>query len=81
MKIKTKIILSLLAGLLAVQCQAAPLWWGTLFPTVTKELATLPKQQIVSIFKKGSWIVDGIEYRFKSIEIFSFLRSCGFSLN
>ena len=40
MKLRNKLLVSLLAALLAASLQTAPAWWGVLFPPVTHRLTT-----------------------------------------
>lgn len=42
MKTRTKIIISILIGLVAMSLYSFPMWWGVLFSPITQELATTP---------------------------------------
>ncbi len=73
MKRRDKIILSIIAGLLAMMLSSGPMWWGVLFSPITRQLAAAPLCEDV-----GSWLrweSDGVVLRFKSLDLlFSFLR-------
>lgn len=40
MKLRTKIILSVVAGFLAMLLYSSPMWWGVLFSPITEQLTT-----------------------------------------
>jgi len=73
MKIRDKILISLLAGLLAATMHSAPMWWGVLFAPMTREITT------ASLSEDGAgwlrWEIDGMVLRFRSLDLlFSLLH-------
>ena len=40
MKLKNKVILSIMAGLLAMLLYSSPMWWGVLFSPIAQPLTT-----------------------------------------
>lgn len=59
MKLKQKLLLSLVAGLLAASMYAAPLWWGVLFSPLSRQLTT----------EAVSDIGEAPVFRLKSLEL------------
>ena len=72
MKLWNKLVISLIAGLLAMLLYAAPAWWGVLFSPVTHQLTSAP----LSEDSGGFWrweMEDGVVLRLKSLDaIFEF---------
>lgn len=58
MKLRNKILVSLLAGLLAASLYTGPAWWGVLFSPLTRQLTT----EMVSESRET-------ELRLKSLEL------------
>ena len=73
MKAKEKLLLSLMAGLLAVMLTRPTMWWGVLFSPLTNDLLCT---SISEDTEQGwRWEQDGTVLRFKSLDILlSFLR-------
>lgn len=72
MKLRNKLLLSLLAGFLAMLLYSTPMWWGVLFSPLTQSLTTAEVQEDASGIVLKS---DGVVLRFKSIDLlFSFLH-------
>lgn len=72
MKFKTKVCISILAGLLAMLLSSAPMWWGVLFSPVTQPLVTAGLTEDADGVR---WEKDGIVLRFKTLDLlFSFLH-------
>lgn len=73
MKTYKKVIISVVAGLLAMTLYSAPMWWGVLFSPVTRDLACAPLTEEVS--GGPSWESGGVVLRFKSLDLLlSFFR-------
>ena len=65
MKLRYKLLISVLAGLLAMTLYSAPMWWGVLFSPLSQPLTT------AGITEDA----DGVVYRFKTLDmLFSFLH-------
>lgn len=73
MKAKEKLLLSLLAGLLAVMLTRPTMWWGVLFSPFSSDLICA---SVTEDAQQGwRWEQDGVVLRFKSLDILlSFLR-------
>ena len=72
MKFKTKVCISILAGLLAMLLSSAPMWWGVLCSPVTQPLVTAG---LTGDADGVRWEKDGIVLRFKTLDLlFSFLH-------
>jgi len=73
MKLRNKILLSVLVGLFATLLHAAPMWWGVLFSPITEPLTTAECSETAE--DGVYWEADGTVLRFKSIDLlFSFLH-------
>ena len=73
MKIRNKIILSIIAGLLAMMLYSSPMWWGVLFSPIAQPLTTASLEEDGEGWLR--WESDGIVLRFKSLDLlFSFLH-------
>ena len=71
---KQKLLLSLIAGLLAMMLSSPPMWWGVLFSPVADPLVSAVLSEDSDI--GWHWEADGIVLRFRSLDILlSFLRS------
>lgn len=72
MKLRNKLILSIIAGFLAMLLYSTPMWWGVLFSPLTQPLTTTAVTEDANgVF----WESDGIVLRFKSLDmLFSFLH-------
>lgn len=66
MKLRTKIMLSLLTGLLAMLFYSMPFWWGVLFTPLTESLTTAPAADSVS--GPCLELSDGTVLRFKTLD-------------
>ena len=73
MNMKQKLLLSVIAGLLAMMLTSPPMWWGVLFSPVADQLACA---SLAEDSEQGwRWESEGIVLRFKSLDILlSFLR-------
>ena len=73
MNIRTKIALSIVAGILAATLYSTPMWWGVLFSPISQPLTSASLQE--DLDGGFRWETDGIVLRFKSLDLFfSFLR-------
>ena len=74
MKTRDKIIISVVAGLLAMMLHAVPMWWGVLFSPISRPLVC---ESITEETKGGFyWQSDGVILRFRSLDLLlSFLHS------
>ncbi len=71
---KQRLLLSLIAGLLAMMLSSPPMWWGVLFSPVADPLVSTVLSEDSDIGWR--WESDGIVLRFRSLDILlSFLRS------
>ena len=72
MKLRYKLLISVLAGLLAMTLYSAPMWWGVLFSPLTQPLTT---GEITEDAGGVQWESDCVVYRFKSLDmLFSFIH-------
>ena len=72
MKLKSKIAISVAAGLLAMLLSSSPMWWGVLFSPITQPLTTA---EITEDDGGIRWDSDGVVLRFKTLDLlFSFLH-------
>lgn len=72
MKLRNKLILSIIAGFLAMLLYSTPMWWGVLFSPLTQPLTTT---EVTEDANGVFWESDGIVLRFKSLDmLFSFLH-------
>ena len=72
MKFSKKLMLSVVAGLLALLLYSAPLWWGVLFSPIAQPLTTAGLEADGGGVR---WETDGAVLRFKSLDmLFSFLH-------
>lgn len=73
MKLRTKIILSVVAGLFAMLLYSSPMWWGVLFSPITQQLTTAELTEETSgglCWEAGEAVV-----RFRSLDfLFSLLH-------
>ena len=72
MKLKSKIAISVAAGLLAMLLSSSPMWWGVLFSPITQPLTTAE----ITVDDGGiRWESNGVVLRFKTLDLlFSFLH-------
>ncbi len=72
MKLKNKVILSIIAGLLAMLLYSSPMWWGVLFSPIAQPLTTA---ELTEDDGGVRWESDGVVFRFKTLDmLFSFLH-------
>lgn len=72
MKFTKKLLLSVMAGLLAMLLYSAPMWWGVLFSPIAQPLTTASLEADNGGVR---WETDGAVLRFKSLDmLFSFLH-------
>ena len=73
MNVKQKLLLSVIAGLLAVMLTRPPAWWGVLFSPAADSLFCVHAAE--DIEGGWRWEQDGVVLRFRSLDILlSFLR-------
>ena len=73
MKLRNKIVLSALVGLLAMLLYSKPMWWGVLFSPITQPLTTAESTEVAD--EGVCWESDGTVLRFKSLDLLlSFLH-------
>lgn len=72
MKLRYKLLISVLAGLLAMMLYSAPMWWGVLFSPLSQQLTTAGITEDAGGVR---WESNGVVYRFKTLDmLFSFLH-------
>ena len=72
MELKNKVILSIMAGLLAMLLYSSPMWWGVLFSPIAQPLTTA---ELTEDDGGVRWESDGVVFRFKTLDmLFSFLH-------
>ena len=72
MKLRNKMLISLLAGLLAMLLFSTPMWWGVVFSPLSQPLTTAELSEDGDGIR---WESGGIVLRFKSLDLlFSFLH-------
>ena len=72
MKLKNKVILSIMAGLLAMLLYSSPMWWGVLFSPIAQPLTTA---ELTEDDGGVRWESDGVVFRFMTLDmLFSFLH-------
>lgn len=76
MRHKQKLMLSLVAGVLAVLLTSRPMWWGVLFSPVAQPLYCAQAEEDAP--PCWHWEEDGIVLRFRSLDLLlAFLRGLG----
>ena len=68
MKFRNKLLISLIAGLLAMLLYTTPAWWGVLFSSVAQRLTTAPLTEDVGSFWRWE-LEDGTVIRLKSLDV------------
>ena len=72
MKLKSKIAISVAAGLLAMLLSSSPMWWGVLFSPIAQPLTTA---EVIEDDGGIRWESNGVVLRFKTLDLlFSFLH-------
>lgn len=72
MKLRNKILISILAGLLATLLYSTPMWWGVLFSPIAQPLTSADLAEDAG---GVCWKADGVMLRFKSLDLLlSFLH-------
>lgn len=72
MKFQQKLVLSIVAGFLAMLLYSTPMWWGVLFSPLTQSLTTAEVTEDANGVLCES---DGVVLRLKSLDLlFSFLH-------
>lgn len=72
MKVRYKLLISIVAGLLAMMLYTTPAWWGVLFSPITRQLTSVSLTENTDGFWR--WEVDGVVIRLKSLDmLFSLL--------
>ena len=73
MKLRNKVLISLIAGLLAMFLFSMPMWWGVLFTPLSQPLTTASLTEDASGGVR--WESEGVVLRFKTLDLlFSFLH-------
>ena len=73
MKLRYKLLISVLAGLLAMMLYSTPMWWGVLFSSLSQPLTS---GEITEDAGDIRWESGGVVYRFKTLDmLFSFFSS------
>lgn len=67
MKIRDKIIISVVIGLVAMSFYSMPMWWGVLFSPITQQLTTEPVTQALA--EGLCWQTEGCVLRLKGLDI------------
>lgn len=72
MKLQHKLVISIVAGLLAMLLYCTPMWWGVLFSPLTQSMTSAEVSEDAGGVR---WEADGVVLRFKSLDLlFSFLH-------
>ena len=72
MKLRHRLLLSVLFGLFAMAMYSSPMWWGVLFSSLAEPLTTTETSQAAP---SPGWEADGVTVRFKALELlFSWLQ-------
>ena len=72
MKLKNKVILSIMAGLLAMLLYSSPMWWCDLFSHIAQPQTTA---ELTEDDGDVRWESDGVVFRFQTLDmLFSFLH-------
>ena len=72
MKLRSKILISIAAGFLAMLLYSSPMWWGVVFSPLSQSLTTADLSEDNGGVR---WEADGVVLRFKSLDLlFSFLH-------
>lgn len=66
MKLRYKILISVLFGLFAMALYSSPMWWGVFFSPLTQPLTTASS---VEEAPGPSWEQDGVTVRLKSLDL------------
>ena len=66
MKLRYKIMISILAGVIAMTVYSSPMWWGVFFSPITRQLTTAEVSEVVP---SPGWEDGGVSIRFKSLEL------------
>lgn len=66
MKIRDKIIISVVVGLVAMSFYSVPMWWGVLFSPITQQLTTEPVTQALT--EGLCWQAEGVVLRLKGLD-------------
>lgn len=70
---KQKLLLSLVAGVLAVLLTSRPMWWGVLFSPVVQPLYCAQAEENTA--QGWRWEAEGVVLRFRSLDLLlAFLR-------
>ncbi len=67
MKLRDKVIISILVGLVVMALYSAPMWWGVLFTPLCEQLTTAQ-----ATADAGGWFrleIDGVVFRLKSLDM------------
>ncbi|MDE6880798.1 MAG: hypothetical protein K2P20_05505 [Oscillospiraceae bacterium] len=67
MKLRTKVLLSVAAGFLAMLLYSAPMWWGVLFSPLTQPLSTAEPTEETS--EGLCWESEGVTVRLRSLDL------------
>lgn len=72
MKMRNKLLISVVAGVLAMLLYTTPAWWGVLFSPITRQLTSVSLAEDTDGLWR--WEADGVVIRLKSLDmLFSLL--------
>ena len=72
MKMRNKLLISAVAGILAMLLYTTPAWWGVLFSPITRQLTSVSQTEDTNGLWR--WEADGVVIRLKSLDmLFSLL--------
>ena len=72
MKMRNKLLISAVAGILAMLLYTTPAWWGVLFSPITRQLTSVSLTEDTNGLWR--WEADGVVIRLKSLDmLFSLL--------
>lgn len=72
MKMRNKLLISVVAGVLAMLLYTTPAWWGVLFSPITRQLTSVSLAEDTDGL--WCWEADGVVIRLKSLDmLFSLL--------
>ena len=72
MKMRNKLLISVVAGMLAMLLYTTPAWWGVLFSPITRQLTSVSLAEATAGVWR--WEADGVVIRLKSLDmLFSLL--------
>lgn len=67
MKTRNKLLISVLAGVLAMLLYTTPAWWGVLFSPIARQLTSVSLTEDADGLWR--WEADGVVIRLKSLDV------------